>query len=66
MPYAFKLTARHNMGRIPKGWVLQVASTRIPPHENDIKQALMGAGFFDDAKTGTAVSPANWKVEKLG
>lgn len=66
MAYAFKLTARHNMGKIPKGWVLQVASTRIPPHENDIKQALMGAGFFDDAKTATAVSPANWNVEKLG
>lgn len=65
MPYAFKLTARYGTGRIPKGWVLHVASFGKPPHSADIKKALIGAGFEKEANTPAGVSVANWNVEEL-
>ena len=54
------------MGKIPKGFVLQVASNSIPkPDAKDVVNAIIRAGF-DDNNSRSYKSAGNWTVEKLG
>jgi hypothetical protein len=63
---AYKLTAPRQMGEIPKGFVLQVASPRTPtPDAKDVEAAIIRAGFTDPQSRSYKAS-GNWKVEKLG
>ncbi|WP_329903110.1 hypothetical protein [Porphyromonas pogonae] len=63
---AYKLTATRQMGKIPKGFVLQVASNSIPkPDAKDVENAIIRAGF-DDNNSRSYKSAGNWTVEKLG
>lgn len=62
---AYKLTAPRQMGKIPKGFVLQVASPCTPPDAKDIEAAIIRSGFNDPQSRGYR-SAGNWKVEKLG
>lgn len=63
---AYKLTAPKQLGKIPKGFVLQVVSSSSPnPNALDVEKAIIHAGF-DDNNTRSYKSSGNWKVEKLG
>lgn len=62
---AYKLTAPRQMGKIPKGFILQVASPCTIPDAKDIEAAIIRAGFTDPQSRGYR-SSGNWKVEKLG
>lgn len=63
---AYKLTAKRQMGKIPKGFFLQVASPSSPnPNPKDVENAIIRAGF-DDNLSRSYKSPGNWIVEKLG
>lgn len=62
----YKLTASRQMGKMPKGFILQVASPRTPtPDAKDVEAAIVRAGFNDPQSRGYR-SPGNWKVEKIG
>ena len=56
--------AKLTMGKVPKGYRIQVPSTHLPsPSEAELKQALEAAGF--DLKgwfnnTSSAANPGNW------
>lgn len=60
--------ATHEMGKIPKGYRIQVPSTQgSRPSEKELKKALEDAGF--DLKgwfnrTSAACSPFNWEWSK--
>jgi hypothetical protein len=61
---AYKLTAPRQLGEVPKGFVLQVASRRSPtPDSTDVERALRAAGFTDN-NTLSYKASGNWKVEK--
>lgn len=63
---AYKLTAPRQMGKIPKGFILQVASSSSPtPNAKDVEDAIIRVGFDDPQSRGYR-SAGNWKVEKLG
>lgn len=63
---AYKLTAPRQMGKIPKGFILQVASPCTPtPNAKDIEAAIVRAGF-NDSQSRSYRSAGNWEVEKLG
>lgn len=63
---AYKLTAPRQMGKIPKGYVLQVASNSTPkPDVKDVENAIIRAGF-DDNNSRSYRSAGNWNIEKLG
>lgn len=61
---AYKLTAPRNLGKIPKGFVIQVASQSSTPQMADIRKAIIRAGFEDRHSLSYCAS-GNWKVEKL-
>ena len=63
---AYKLTATRNMGKIPKGFFIQVASSSTSkPNPSDVEKAIIQAGFSDSISRSYK-SAGNWKVEKLG
>ncbi len=65
MAYCYKLTAPRSMGKIPKGFVLQVASCcTARPNSDEVRTALMAAGFTDQSSLGYC-SSGNWKVEQV-
>lgn len=62
----YRLTAGRQLGKIPKGFVLQVASQSIStPNTKDVEAAIIRAGF-DDSGSRSYKSAGNWKVEKIG
>lgn len=62
---AYRLTAPRQLGKIPKGFVLLVASNTSPkPDVKDVENAIVRAGF-DDNNSRSYKSAGNWKVEKL-
>lgn len=64
MAKCFKLTAPKDMGKVPKGFVLQVPSRCSTPSNDEIKAALINAGFGDRDSLAYRAS-GNWKVEKM-
>ena len=52
------------MGKVPKGFVLQVPSRCSTPSNDEIKAALINAGFGDRDSLAYRAS-GNWKVEKM-
>lgn len=61
----YKLTAKRQMGKIPKGFFIQVASQSSTPMPADVERAIVAAGFTDSISRGYK-SAGNWEVEKLG
>lgn len=62
----FKLTAKRTLGKIPKGFIIQVPSQSLStPTALEIEKAIIQAGFDDSLSRGYRAS-GNWKVEKLG
>lgn len=54
------------MGKIPKGFVIQVASATSPtPNSSDVENAIINAGF-SDLSSRSYKSSGNWEVRKLG
>ncbi len=66
MPTCYRLTAKRNLGKIPKGYIIQVVSANpnYAPAE-DIKKVLIAAGFDDSATKREAYSTAGWTSEKI-
>ncbi|WP_294598936.1 hypothetical protein [uncultured Rikenella sp.] len=63
---AFKLTAKRTLGKIPKGFVIQVPSQSLSaPTALEVEKAIIRAGFDDSLSRGYQAS-GNWIVEKLG
>lgn len=63
---AYKLTAPRQLGKIPKGFVIQVASSSTSkPSAQEVEAAIVRAGF-DDNHSRSYRCAGNWKVEKLG
>ena len=61
----YKLTAPRNMGKIPKGFCIQVPSQMVSkPNAHEIEKAIIQAGFTDRDSIGYR-SPGNWIVEKI-
>jgi len=62
----FKLTAPRSMGKIPKGFVLQVPSSSAggSPSSREVETALKNAGFTDSSSLSFS-SSGNWKIEKI-
>ena len=65
MAVCYRLTAPRNLGKIPKGYVLQVVSTCTPkPNACDVEEAIKRAGFTD-VETRSYRSSGNWLVEEM-
>ena len=66
MPTCYRLTAKRNLGKIPKGYIIQVVSNNpnYAPVE-DIKKVLIAAGFDDSATKREAYHTSVWISEKL-
>lgn len=61
----YKLTAPRNMGKITKGYILQVPSRRNgSPNAQEVETVLKALGFTD-RQTLSYASSGNWKVEEL-
>lgn len=61
----YKLTAPRNMGKITKGYILQVPSGRNGnPSAQEVETVLKALGFTDGLALSYS-SSGNWKVEKL-
>lgn len=61
----YKLTAPRNMGKITKGYILQVPSGRNgTPSAQEVETVLKALGFTDRQTLGYS-SSGNWKVEEL-
>ena len=53
------------MGKIPKGFCIQVPSQMVSkPNAQEIEKAIIQAGFTDRDSIGYR-SPGNWIVEKI-
>ena len=64
MAYCYKLTAPRTMGKIPKGFVMQVPSScTSSPTANEIESMLKCMGFTDRVSLSYK-SSGNWKVER--
>ena len=62
----YKLIASRNMGKIKKGYVLQVVShCSSNPAPEEIRNILKTLGFTDRTTLSYA-SSGNWIVEKIG
>ena len=62
----FKLTAPRSMGKIHKGFVLQVPSSSAggSPSPREVETALKYAGFTDPSSLSFS-SSGNWEIEKI-
>ncbi len=66
MATGYRLTAKRNLGKIPKGYIIQVISNNPNcVQADDIKKVLTAAGFDDSATKREAFNTAGWTSEKL-
>lgn len=62
--YLYTLTAPRSMGKIPKGFTIQVPSgSTAGPSSQEVKNALQAAGINDPSSLSFS-SYGNWKVER--
>ena len=65
MPSCFLLKAKRQMGKIPKGFMLQVTGGSISnPDSAAVKEALKRAGCTDSQSLSYSAA-GNWEVKKL-
>lgn len=65
MATCYKVTAPKSMGKIPKGFSMQVvSSSSFVPERSEIERALKAAGFTEISEWSWA-SPGNWEIMKL-
>ena len=65
MPGVYRVIAPKKMGKLPKGFVLQVpTNSNGKPTVSDIKEALIRVGFNDQETLGWS-SPGNWDIEAM-
>lgn len=63
--YCFKLKAPRTMGKIPKGFELQVPSAHSGrPFPDEVEAALKRAGFTDGISLSYK-SAGNWEVKEM-
>lgn len=63
---SYLLTAKRQMAKIPKGFILQVASRSMPkPAPEDVATALKAAGF-SDSQSLSYKAAGNWDVKRQG
>ena len=60
-----KLTAKRNLGKIPKGFVLQVAIAGLTPSQVEVEKAIITAGFSDNSSRNSGKFQSGWIIEKL-
>lgn len=61
----YKLTAPRNMGKVTKGYILQISSRcSAQPSVQEVESVLKALGFTD-RETLSYSSPGNWTVEVL-
>ena len=62
---AYKVQAPRTLGRVPEGFILQVASNNTAgPQGKDIERALRAAGFTDFSSLQYS-APGNWKISAM-
>lgn len=63
--HCFRLTAPKNLGKIPKGYEIQVPTNQLShPTMEEIREVLKRLGW-SDYDAGSHASPGNWDVEKI-
>lgn len=61
---SYLLTAKRQMAKIPKGFILQVVSRSTPrPDSSDVGAALKAAGFGDSQSLSYRAA-GNWDVKR--
>ena len=64
--YCFRLTAKQQIVKIPKGYVLQVSSfhSHGNPNSSEIRDAIKAAGFTDEQTIQQGGDPYRWIIVK--
>lgn len=64
--YCFRLTAKQQIVKIPKGYILQVSSFHScgNPNSSEIRDAIKAAGFSDAQTIQQGGDPYKWVIEK--